>query len=197
MAEEPFSLDADDPPDEQVEQREDETGLSQNPEAIRARERRKEGKPGRRKKKPSTPRRPRVPTGGEITSRLRESIAALADALSERDPELSGVLRRDGPKMADLLGKWGDHPKTPPPLKVAVVVVAEVLEPLRAFGATVRILLRRFRERRQREPVPEPGDAEQHEEIDWTLREPGADDDVTPPEPPERFRVGSEPPEVN
>jgi hypothetical protein len=194
MTAEPFSLEDDARDDDE---RDDAGGLSQHPEAVRARERRSEGKPGARpKKKSGGARRPRVPTSSEVTQRLHESLAALADALSERDPELSRVLKRDGPKMADLLGKWGDHPKTPPPVKVAVVVVAEVLEPLRAFGATVRILLRRFRERRYREPEPELDNDGQP--LAWSLpAEPELDDAPLPPEPPSRFRIDAEPPEVN
>jgi hypothetical protein len=95
--------------------------------------------------------------------------------------------------MADLLGTWGDHPKTPPPVKVAVVVIAEILEPLRAFGGTVRVLLRRMRERRMR-------NAADLDELDREPDEPGDGMQVAPPVeplPPERFRVDAEPPEVN
>jgi len=193
MSDDTFSLEDDAPDDD--EQR-DESGLSQHPEAVRARERRDKGYKRKPKKAGATPRRRRVPTSSEITSRLRESLDALANALEDRDPELSRVLKRDGPKMADLLGKWGDHPKTPPPVKVAVVVIAEVLEPLRAFGATVRILLRRLRERRLREPEPELGDDGQP--LAWSLPEqPTLDDTPAPPTPPERFRIDVEPPDVN
>lgn len=173
----------------------DDSHLSQKPETVKRRNRRRKKTGGG-----STPRRAstrREPTAGEVTRRLRESLAALANALEDRDPELSQVLQRDGPKMADLLGKWGEHPKTPPPLKVAVVVIAEVLEPLRAFGATVRILLRRFRERRYREPEPELD--QDGRPLAWSdPAEPELDErpDERPP-PPARFRVGTEPPEVN
>lgn len=124
-----------------------EAGLSQHPEAVRARERRREGKGSKPKRQ--------APSGGEIRTRLRESLASLAEALEDRDPELARIFRRDGPKMADLLGKWGEHPKAPPPLKVAVVVLAELLEPVRAFGALTRELLRRLRERRLAAVEPE------------------------------------------
>jgi hypothetical protein len=198
MSDDSFSLLDDDAPDE--DDTRDESGLSQHPEAVRARERREKGYKRKPKKGASTPRRRRVPTSSEITSRLRESLDALANALEDRDPELARVLHRDGPKMADLLGKWGDHPKTPPPVKVAVVVIAEVLEPLRAFGATVRILLRRFRERRLREPEPVEGVdfVRDSEGLAWSLPdEPTSDDTPVPPTPPERFRIDVEPPEVN
>jgi hypothetical protein len=191
MTDETFSLEDDAPADDEPG---DESGLSQHPETVARRKRRKRKTTGAKR----GAYKPRVPTSSEVTQRLHESLAALADALTERDPELSRVLKRDGPKMADLLGKWGDHPKTPPPVKVAVVVIAEVLEPLRAFGATVRILLRRLRERRLREPEPELDDNGQP--LAWSLPEqPTLDDEPVLPShtPPDRFRADAEPPEVN
>ncbi len=156
---------------------------SEHPEAVRARERRKQAKGGRQ-----------APSAGEIRQRLRESISELASALEDRDPELARVLKRDGPKMAELLGKWGEHPKTPTPVKVAVVVVAEILEPLRAFGGTVRLLLRRFRERRL-EHARELGDDKAGSGAGPAEPEPVYDvvpvDEPAPVErgTPERFRV--------
>jgi hypothetical protein len=192
MSEDAFRIDDDAPDDEPR----DDSSLSQHPEAVRARERRDKGYKRKPKKGASTPRRPRVPTSSEITSRLRESLDALANALEDRgDAELSRILKRDGPKMAELLGKWGDHPKTPPPVKVAVVVIAEVLEPLRAFGATARILLRRLRERRLREPEQkEPGEG-----ADEPLYEQRFEGDHGPAslDTPSRFRADVEPPDVN
>lgn len=194
MSAEPFSLE-DEPGDEPGA--DDDSHLSQKPETVARRKRRKKTTGAKR-----GPYKPRVPTSGEVTQRLHESLAALADALTDRDPELSRVLKRDGPKMADLLGKWGDHPKTPPPVKVAVVVIAEVLEPLRAFGGTVRILLRRLRERRLREPELDDEQLQQDGQGGLAWSEPAApvlDDVPVPPSvtPPERFRVDVEPPEVN
>lgn len=162
----------------------DDEGLSKHPETVARRKRRRKTAGKKR-----GPYKPRVPTGGEVTSRLRESLGELASALENRDPELSRVLKRDGPKMAELLGKWGEHPKTPPPLKVAVVMIAEILEPLRAFGGTARLLLRRLRERQLREPEPEPDEGEQP----WAPAEVPVEEIPTP----DRFRIDAEPPDVN
>lgn len=160
-------------------------------EAARKEAKRERDKQYRERKRKGTTRRRSTPTQSEIRSRLRESFAELSAALEERDPELSGALKRDGDKMADLLSKWGEHPKTPPPVKVAVVVIAEVLEPLRAFGATVRILLRRLRQRRlaRFDEQPEPG-----EPLPFPA---GYEPELDQVETPSRFRVDAEPPDVN
>ena len=140
-----------------------ETKLSQHPEAKRARARRRKA----RKKSSSSSSSSKSAggrLGGSMRTRIGEAIDELASALERRDPELAEVLHRDGPKMAELLGRWADHPKAPPFVKVAVAFIAEVLEPLRAFGATFRILLRRMRDRqlaRQEAEAAELGYPEQ------------------------------------
>ncbi len=100
-----------------------------------------------RQRRGATPggRRARAaPTSPEV--RLRESLEAVADWFRERgDRELGDVLHRDAPKMARVLGQVASiNPLT----KKAVTVLADVLEPVRAFGPTLRILWRRLLERR-------------------------------------------------
>ncbi len=78
--------------------------------------------------------------------RLRESIAAIAGWVRERgDGELGEILERDAGKMADVFGKLA---KVNPVAKQAVSFLADVLEPVRAFGPTLRVLWRRLLERR-------------------------------------------------
>lgn len=130
-----------------------------------------------------TPRR-----GGQRTTRatpetrLRESIEAVADWLRDRgDQELGDVLHRDAPKMARVAGAIAN---VNPAAKRAVTVLADVLEPIRAFGPTLRILWGRFLERRAAhaieedvgeylaEPVPVAAGPEEPAQAEpWRIRE--------------------------
>lgn len=80
-------------------------------------------------------------------ARIREALEAVGGWLRDRgDEELGGTLERDAPKMARVLGELADvHPLA----KRIVSVLADVLEPVRAFGPSLRILWRRLLERRQ------------------------------------------------
>lgn len=111
-------------------------------------------------------------------ARIREALEAVALWISDRgDDELGGTLERDAPKMARVLG---DLAGTNPLAKKAVAVLADILEPVRAFGPTLRIVWRRVLARREarlaeleqeladdepvgdvtRQPAPEPVVAE-------------------------------------
>lgn len=85
----------------------------------------------------------------ELNAKLRDSIAEIARWVRERDPELGDILLDDGPKMADLFARLATHPKAPDPAVVLVNLLATVLEPVRAFGRTLRVLVVRAVERRR------------------------------------------------
>ncbi len=100
------------------------------------------GKAPRRKATDTRRRHDRSP----LEVRLRESITAIAGWIRERgDEELGEILERDAGKMADVFGKLA---KVNPVAKQAVSFLADVLEPVRAFGPTLRVLWRRLLERR-------------------------------------------------
>ncbi len=113
--------------------------------------------------KPSRPRRKRPSDAGKRTGgrkplavevRLRESIETVGGWLIDRgDEELGSVLERDAGKMALVAGKLAQQN---PLAKKVVAVIADLLEPVRAFGPTLRVLWRRLLERRAHEPEPEP-----------------------------------------
>ena len=86
----------------------------------------------------------------ELESRLRGPLAQIADWLEQRDEELGRVLREDAPKMASLLARVALNTKTPAPLVLAIRGIAAGLEPLDAFGRTLRLLVVRWREARAR-----------------------------------------------
>lgn len=80
-------------------------------------------------------------------ARIREALEAVALWLRDRgDDELGSTLERDASKMARVLG---DLTRVHPLAKTAVGVLADVLEPVRAFGPTLRIVWGRFLQRRQ------------------------------------------------
>jgi hypothetical protein len=88
-------------------------------------------------------------------ARLREAIEAAGGLLRDRgDDELGSVLERDAGKMARVLGSLAI---ANPAAAKAVAVLADVLEPVRAFGPSLRILWRRLLERRAaaQEAAPE------------------------------------------
>lgn len=79
-------------------------------------------------------------------ARLRETIEAAGGLLRQRgDEELGAVLERDAGKMARVCGSLA---LANPAAMRAITVLADVLEPIRAFGPTLRILWRRLLERR-------------------------------------------------
>ena len=124
----------------------------------------------------------------ELRERIGEAIAELGEWIGERDAELGRVLKEDAPKMAGLLAAWATHPKAPPPLVFAIRLVAAVLEPVRAFGRTARLVLARMGERRARAYAdggdwPEP-----------VYAEPEAPVDEAASRTPDRFRADAEPP---
>lgn len=81
-------------------------------------------------------------------ARIREALEAIAQWISDRgDTELGGTLERDAPKMARV---FGDIANVNPVAKQAVNVLADLLEPVRAFGPTLRIVWRRLLDRRER-----------------------------------------------
>jgi len=83
-----------------------------------------------------------------LEQRLREAIEAIAVWVRERgDEELGEILERDARAMADVCGKVA---KLNPAAKKAVSLLADVLEPVRAFGPTCRVLWFRWLERRAR-----------------------------------------------
>lgn len=101
------------------------------------------------RKTTSTPRRRarERPARASLETRIRESLEAVADWLRDRgDAELGGVLHSDAPKMAAVLGRLA---KLNPLAGKAVGVVADALEPVRAFGPTLRVLWRRLVHRRE------------------------------------------------
>ncbi len=97
-----------------------------------------------RKRRGVAPGGRRAPASPEV--RLRESLEAVADWLRDRgDRELGDVLHRDAPKMARVLGQVAN---INPLAKKVIAVLADVLEPVRAFGPTLRVLWRRLLARR-------------------------------------------------
>jgi hypothetical protein len=138
-------------------------------------------------------RRKRATETPDLRGRLERPIARVAEWLAERDPELSEVLREDGPKMAKLLARAASHPKSPRWLVGAVEAAAGLLEPLDAFGRLLRLLAIRLRERRLR--AREEAEAQQAEEAPASgfAQWPPSQVDVVP----ERFRVDAEPPETS
>lgn len=82
-----------------------------------------------------------------LERRITESLEAVAAWVRDRgDTELGDVLERDASKMAAVLGKLA---KLNPLAKTAVSVLADVLEPVRAFGPTLRVVWQRIVYRRQ------------------------------------------------
>lgn len=82
-----------------------------------------------------------------LERRLQESIESVGGWISERgDDELGEILERDAQKMAGVLGKVA---KTNPVARQAVGVLADLLEPVRAFGPTLRVLYSRLVFRRE------------------------------------------------
>jgi hypothetical protein len=115
-------------------------GDEPTPEAPKRSHKRKTSGTPRR----SSQRAPRAP----LETRIREALEALADWLRDRgDAELGGVLREDAPKMAAVLGRVA---KLNPLAGKVVGVIADVLEPVRAFGPTLRVLWQRLLGRRER-----------------------------------------------
>lgn len=99
--------------------------------------------------------------------RLQESIESVAGWISERgDDELGEILERDAAKMAGVLEKVA---KTNPAAKKAVGVIADLLEPVRAFGPTLRVLYSRLMFRRE----------QRRAEAEWEAEQ--TSDEVTPP----------------
>lgn len=126
--------------------------------------------------KPKAPRRRRSQRSDSRTRhdkpslerRLQESIESVAGWITERgDDELGEILERDAQKMAGVLGKVA---KTNPIAKQAVGVLADLLEPVRAFGPTLRVLYSRLVFRREQ--------AREAAELEAEL---GGSDEVTPP----------------
>lgn len=121
-------------------------------------------------------------------ARLRESLVAIGEWLHDRgDDELGDVLKRDAEKMARVCGSLAN---ANPLAKRAVSILADVLEPVRAFGPTLRILWGRLVARRaaaleEREeelavelvhpeafvPAPAPEPAEPAQAEPWRIRE--------------------------
>ncbi len=114
--------------------------------------------PPRRQRKTPDPRRRHDQSSLKV--RLQESIESVAGWISERgDDELGEILERDASKMAGVLEKLA---KTNPAAKTAVGMLADLLEPVRAFGPTLRVLYARLmfrREQRRAEAEWEAGQA--------------------------------------
>lgn len=136
----------------------DELELEPEPDEPPARPRR--GRPPGRSKRSGTASRSGKRRPPQET-RIRESLEAIGGWLHDRgDEELGGTLERDAPKMAHVLG---DVANVNPAAKRVVTVLADVLEPVRAFGPTLRILWRRvldWRASRLAELAAEPGEEE-------------------------------------
>lgn len=135
----------------------------------------------KRRKRTSSPRRER-PARASLETRIRESLEAVADWLNDRgDSELGGVLKSDAQKMASVLGRLaGANPLA----KKAVAVVADALEPVRAFGPTLRVLWRRLLERRAAALAEREVEDEAPEVLltQTHVRAPGGDDGAEEPE---------------
>ena len=101
-------------------------------------------------------RRQSGPSRSPLEVRLRESVVAISGWVRDRgDDELADVLERDARAMADVLGKVA---KLNPVAKQGVSFIADVLEPVRAFGPTLRIMWGRLLTRRAERLEPEYAD---------------------------------------
>jgi hypothetical protein len=132
----------------------------------------------------------------ELEASLRGPLGQVAEWLEARDPELAVILHDDAPKMARLLAGLALNAKTPAPIVFAVRGLASLLEPLDAFGRTLRHLAKRWRERRARLVA----EREEQELADAGVvivpdvdGQPAGDSEATP----SRFRYDTEPPETD
>lgn len=150
--------------------------------------------PGRPKGSKNKPRP--AAADASLEARLREPLVKVAEWLSDRNPDLSRVLREDAGKIAALLAKVAAADRTPAIFVSAVGVVASMLEPFDAFGRVLRVLYVQWRDRRQarRESVPPPLDGTE-QPAGQTNGEPLPLEVV--PDTPDRFRYDSDPPAVN
>lgn len=135
-----------------------------------------------KRKTTSTPRRrsERAPRAS-LETRIRESLEAVADWLRDRgDAELGGVLHEDAQKMASVLGRLA---KLNPLASKAVSVIADALEPVRAFGPTLRVLWRRLVDRRARTLAEREQEPPAEEMLTQTLARGQGGDGGGEPEP--------------
>lgn len=111
-----------------------------------------------------------------LESKLAGGLERLAELVAQRDEELGGVLKEDGPKMAKLAATFAV--KAGGPVFALVSFMAAALEPLDAFGRTGKIVAARARARRAAAAEQHDEHQDAGDELAGDYRQPGGPHDA-------------------
>ena len=167
--------------------------LSMHPQAVRSRRRKQRERDAASASASSSAAKPMPGLEGK----LRGPLEKVAEWLEGRDPELAQILHEDGAKMAKLLAKVAASTRAPALVVAAIRALANLLEPVDAFGRLVALLFARWRETRRARRAERELEAELEAEAvaAGSNGQPGAFEEESPVTP-SRFRFDTEPPEV-